>query len=983
MPESAKVEILIDAFTEAAQQAVDDVGDELGDLSRSAQPAQSAMDEVGDELDDTTSSAAVAGDAIDETTGDAAELAAAMQTLQGRADEAADELDDAGRSAAVTSGLFSRLTVSTGGLSVAMGSLSTVAVVSLIPSLLTLSTILLPLASVLGVVATAAVGLAGVLGGLTAVGVITHMEELKAAFQDVRGEIMEIIEPLGDVFGPLLVDAVRALPELVQAIVDSLGPLDQFADTLRELGATAMEAIPMLTGFLFDLAEIALPTLIDVMEWLMQNGPGIWNAMTRATERLADPLLDVAGSFADLLPTLHELGIVAATVVLPAIADLADIIDSVAEFVLSLDDGLRRLAVAGAITAPAIFGVASAVAALTGPVGLAVAAVAAFAAAYRANFMGIQDVVNDAVGGVIDRLRDFWNAHQDIFQRIRDTFERYLGVVQTNLEAVRPAFEAIAQNLRGLFSDALALVGDILRGLVPIFEQVVDILRENQDHFRDLANAILGAVNTAITALRGLLAVIRFVFENYTLPLLSDLVDVWETHFGDILDETSETMAAIQGYIQPVLDAVSAFWAEHGDTIMGIVRTVMDVIRTVVVTRLDAILTAVRVVLNVLQGDWDEAFAAIEGFVDRTMGRIVGILESIGLIDPLTSQADAAGGVVDSIMEPFSGLIGFFQSWVGVVSRVFSAHFQRLRELWQTHAGPLFQELRETWVAIRDNVIRPVLSVIETVISVYLTIYRALFSTFVSVITALWNAFGDEILTIVEAAWNAISIVVVTAIDALLTAIRVFLNVLQGDWDEAFAAIEGFVNRSISRIVGFVSDWGPQLVRAFAGILTGIGGLFQDAFTAMIDFLVGALATMLTQIQVWGDTVYNFLLDIWNGVISVMENALEGFINSAIDAINAFLSTLDDVAAKVSEIPGVDGVNVGTLDDVDVDTGLDAERRSINREQKQQQNEQAVRAVLDVQGDNPLARFIEDAVEQKQDRQTRQDTRRTRRQEPQ
>jgi methyl-accepting chemotaxis protein len=802
MPESAKVEILINAFTNAAQQAVDDVGDELGDLSRSAQPAQSAMDEVGDELDDTTTSAAVAGDAIEGTTSDAETLAAAMQVVQSRADEAADELDDAGRSAAVTSGLFGRLAVSTGGLSVAMSSLSTVAVLSLIPSLLTLSTILLPLASVLGVVAAAAVGLAGVLGGLTAVGVVTHMDELKAAFQDVRGEIMEIIEPLGDVFGPLLVDAVRALPELVQAIVDSLGPLDQFADTIRELGKTAAEAIPMLTGFLFDLAEIALPTLIDVMEWLIQNGPGIWNAMTRATERLTDPLMAIAGSFADLLPTLHELGIVAATIVLPAIADLADIIDGVAEFVLSLDDGLRRLAVAAAITAPAIFSVASAVATLTGPIGLAVAAVAAFAAAYRANFMGIQEATNDALGGLMDTLRNLIDALSPVIDAVT-SFIRDFSVAFQDLgggDAVSGLVDSIVQGVQAVIS----VVEDFLGAIQPAGDAISGAL--SAEDFAAFAVTAIEAMESVVDILRTVvLPVIRFVLLNFTAPLINELARVWAANFDDIVRETRETIDAIMSIVRPTLQALAAFWEAHGETIMAVVRFAFDII-------------------------------------------------------------------------------------IAVIG---------------------------------------------------------------------------------------------TALDAIITTVLVFLNILQGDWGGAWDAIAGFVDRYINRILGIVGDWGPQLVQAFAGILTGIGGLFQDAWTAMMDFLVGALATMLTQIQVWGDTVYNVLLAVWNGVISVMENALEGFINSAVDAINAFLSTLDDVAAKVSEIPGVDGVNVGTLDDVDVDTGLDAERRSINREQQQQQNEQAVRAVLDVQGDNPLARFIEDAVEQNQDRQNRQDTRRTRRQEPQ
>jgi len=92
MAETANVEILINAFTDAAEEALDDVSDQLLDLSVSGQPAQSIMDEVADELDDATTSAVAMGAAFEAADGKVNGLTAAMALLANRADEAGDEI---------------------------------------------------------------------------------------------------------------------------------------------------------------------------------------------------------------------------------------------------------------------------------------------------------------------------------------------------------------------------------------------------------------------------------------------------------------------------------------------------------------------------------------------------------------------------------------------------------------------------------------------------------------------------------------------------------------------------------------------------------------------------------------------------------------------------------------------------------------------------------------------------------------------------
>lgn len=106
MAESANVEIVVSAFTDAAQDALDSVGDHLNNLSADAEPAEAAAEGVADQLDDATRSALEAAEGFDQTDDGVGELAAAMLSLREATDEAEDELEDAAADAVTSAQAF-------------------------------------------------------------------------------------------------------------------------------------------------------------------------------------------------------------------------------------------------------------------------------------------------------------------------------------------------------------------------------------------------------------------------------------------------------------------------------------------------------------------------------------------------------------------------------------------------------------------------------------------------------------------------------------------------------------------------------------------------------------------------------------------------------------------------------------------------------------------------------------------------------------
>jgi len=397
----------------------------------------------------------------------------------------------------------------------------------------------------------------------------TAMGAFKLVLEDLAAEIAPIITQFGQQFVPLIEDALDAVPDLVENMFDATGSMEEFKDAMRDFGAGAFEVIPQIFAGMFELARMALPVVRDLFEAVGDRGAGVFDRMLGVTQELAPELQDLLGSLADLAGPLTTFGTTVLEVVLPSLTGIIDAIADGLRWFNDLDDGIQSLATKGILLAPILFKVGGALTALTGPLGLAALAVGAFATAYITNFHGIRDVTNRVLG-------------------------RIGGVVRDQLAFVRGLIRANA----GEFAKWKGTIRTVLRGFRNAIRQVRPIVEE-----------VIGTF----------------------LPMIVQKVrGVWKTHFGAIVNETRETVAALVQIARVLGNRFNAFWTEWGDEIMAVARAAFDFVTSIAATQMDALLTGIRVAMNLIQGDWGEAWSAIRGFVDRTLGRVRRLIDEWG-----------------------------------------------------------------------------------------------------------------------------------------------------------------------------------------------------------------------------------------------------------------------------------------------------------------------------------------------------------------
>lgn len=416
MAENAKVRVIINALTEAAEQNIEDVGDEISGLGDDAAIGQTAMDQLSDEFGEATGQSMILQKALSELEDDMDGVARSGLYAQTAMDQFNDELTETTRSSGIAAGSLTVLQGALSGSAVGSKALSFAFYASLIPALLTLATLIAPIVALLAALTGGALALAGAFGAIVGSGILAfgqkkaeqnkqelaQTERLIAQYEslqkqtgslnnreqerlkqlrkkkkrledaqtatgalgmvmaDLKDELVPLITEFGKEFVPLIEDALEAIPTLVRRMIDAVGGTEEFRDALRDFGTVLMEVLPALTGFMFDLARDALPVAREFFAFLQSEGPGAWDAMMESVSRLEPEWRDMLDAMIEMSPVLLEFGTNVGKVVLPALTALIRAATGFMDTVNNMPGIFRGITISALILGPVLLKLVSA-----------------------------------------------------------------------------------------------------------------------------------------------------------------------------------------------------------------------------------------------------------------------------------------------------------------------------------------------------------------------------------------------------------------------------------------------------------------------------------------------------------------------------------------------------------------------------------------------------------------------------------------------
>lgn len=284
-------------------------------------------------------------------------------------------------------------------------------------------------------------------------------------------------------------------------------------------------------------------------------------------------------------------------------------------------------------------GLSGVLAALTSPIGLIIAAVAALGAAFTYLFVTNEDFRNSVMGvvGVLkDNLANAMNTIKPIVEELKESFKAMMI-------ALEPAFEFLFKFLAGIASGISNAVGPVLT----VVKSVVDFITNIVQAF---------------------------------VALLTGDIDGFFEHIGQALQAWLNGMLA---FIQAHIAVVTGFFSAFGVNLVQVVTNIWTSAKTAISVALEAIKGAIMNVWNSIKTWISTTITAIKTNFEEIFTQIY-----TAVSEKVTDVKNAITEGIGAAVEYVSSLPEKFYNWgVDMISNLVSGIKEKIKDVKETIKG--------------------------------------------------------------------------------------------------------------------------------------------------------------------------------------------------------------------------------------------------------------------------------------------------------
>ncbi|MBI1296662.1 tape measure protein [bacterium] len=464
------------------------------------------------------------------------------------------------------------------------------------------------------------------------------------------------------------------------------GLLSTVTDTFGQMSGTIMKPFFNLAteGLKGVVALTSSPTFVAGVDAFAQ---GLTNVITAIQDGIT-AAQEYDSIFAGLMETLGNF-LPEATIqqiwsmVEAVTAVTQPIVDAVAGFVEWQDVLVALGLVVASIVVPALVGMVTAAAPVVLVAAGLIAAVAALRTAWESDFLGIRTFVEENLGGVegimtslqtvwgtvTGAIQTAWSSVEEFlgpsFQRIADAFtglgesfsplqESFgeLGVAAQQMwETIRPALQGLAIFLGvtltvavSFFANLFAATLERLPGIVTtVVNQITLLMQTITTVWQNVVTGVTAIMNGdwqgAWDAAQGILT----AFDTYWQETLANILSIGQARFTALADAVLSTIRDMKILSESEINLMKYRFQIIWSQIKSAVSDQITAAKDSVITTLDTLSAGAKTALETIQGWWGSMWNTLASAVS-----------------PVSSAISAIGGAIDSV----KGQLLAFQAWL-------------------------------------------------------------------------------------------------------------------------------------------------------------------------------------------------------------------------------------------------------------------------------------------------------------------------------
>ena len=270
-----------------------------------------------------------------------------------------------------------------------------------------------------------------------------------------------------------------------------------------------------------------------------------------------------------------------------------------------------------------IGGLNGAISMLTSPIGLVIAGIAAFAAAFVYCW--------NNVDGFKEKVTEAFNTVCDIVSGVVSTI---WDVIQTVWGAIKPfvteVFQGCAEIIGEVFTIILDIVVPVVEGIWNTIQAVWSAIKPFvEDLFNGIAEYLGGIWDTIYSVIKGALDIIKAVMDGDWGAIKDIVINMVD----GIKDGIERTWNGIKDIISTVLDAIKSVISSVWEGIKSAISSVLDAIKSVVSSAWDGIKSTASSVWEAIKGTisgaWEGIKSTVSSAVEGVKNKLSGAWESV------------------------------------------------------------------------------------------------------------------------------------------------------------------------------------------------------------------------------------------------------------------------------------------------------------------------------------------------------------------
>ena len=773
---------------------------------------------------------------------------------------------------------------------------------------------------------------------------------LTAVFRDMTAKMKDGAIAIGDTTIKV-VDAngnYRQMTDIlkeVEAATDGMGDAEKNAALMSTFTADSVKGLNLLlnagsgevsdfTAKLYDCNGSAKDTAAVMQDNLQGQLTSLQSKIEGVSISIGNILLpyvkDAVTWFSNLVDKFANLDegtqkiIVAVGGVVAVIAPLLLAAGKLITFSASVSSGLGTLSAA---LAKVGFGAASAgtstgafstiIAAVTSPVGLAIAAIAALVAGLgyvavtnedvRNSLMNVvqtftanlQPILEYISGTVLLDLRAAWDSLMQMLQPLADFV---MGALTSAWQDILiPALEWIAgtvlpnvmTTMQNLWENVMRPLGDFIGStLTPIIQFLADTLTM-------LWNMVLVPLGDFIlTAFKAAWDGIYTVLNVTVIPLLNLVIATFQFLWDNVLKQVVDWLTAT---MLPIFQTVFQTVGSVIDNLKMVFQGVIDFVVGIFTLDLTTALEGIRAIFT---GVWEAIKTIFGGALDAIQQALSAAWEAISTVASMVWEGISSffGNIWNAIYTTVSTwLNSVWQS----VSDIFNSCWEVVQNIWQTIQNVIqvaVMFIAELFSAAFELITAPFRFIWEncknTVMSIWESIQDTI-STAIEAVKTTLETVMDAIKTVLETIWNGISTTVSTVWNAISSTITTVINAIKAVLETVWNAISSSITNTVNSIKSTVSSVFSAVQSTVSSIWNGIKSTTTTVWNAVKTAVMTPVNAAKTAVSTAVNSIKSTVSSVFNSVKSAVTSTWNSIRNAIGTPINTARDTVKNAIDKI------------------------------------------------------------------------------------